>query len=1123
MQDDDKFSNEVIFKGLSLDVDEKDIRNYLDQKCGSISKFNLLKNEQGLSKGIAIVSFETEEGCNKAIELNNSDFIGRYLHIEKTKPKNEKPAHLYFNEDSKTIFVGNLTFRTNKETLMKFFASCGKVVDARIAEAEGKSRGFGHVEFQDISGVVNALKKAGRQLDGRPIKVDIAAQRIQYVALAKTTLAAKKPVAKKEMSSYDNSESEEEKQAGQEQESEDYEDSEESEEQKLIASKAEKMGPAHQSVNEDSKTIFIDNLSFRTNKETLLKFFTSFSNIASASITEAERKCKGFGYIEFEDRSAFESALKNTLEQIDGRPIKVNFTAKIIQSVAKKESTSSDDSESEEEKPAANKQTAQKQESQEYKDNDEESDEQKPVAKKVEKKEVKEESTKGDKFSNEVIIKGLSFNADENDIGNYLDEKCGSVIRVNILKNEQGCSKGIAFVSFETEEGCNKAVELNNSDFMGRFIIIEKTNPKTERPAHLPVDEDSKTIFVSNLSFKTDKETLMKFFASCGKVVHARIAEVEGKSRGFGHVEFEDISGVINALKKAGEQLDGRPIKVDVAATRGKRESFNRSNGNFNNNRGDFSVGNNTFTTMQAIAKKESSSSDSNESEEEKPATNKLAAQKQESEDFKDRDEESENKSVAKKAEKKEVKEESTKGDKFSNQVIIKGLSFNADENDIGNYLDEKCGSIIRVNILKNEQGCSKGIAFVSFETEEGCNKAVELNNSDFMGRFIIIEKTNPKTERPAHLPVDEDSKTIFVSNLSFKTDKETLMKFFASCGKVVHARIAEVEGKSRGFGHVEFEDISGVVNALKKAGEQLDGRPIKVDVAATRGKRESFNRSNGNFNNNRGDFSVGNNTFTTMQAIAKKESSSSDSNESDEKKPAANKLAAQNKDRDEESEKQKPVAKKVEKNEVEEESTEGDKFSNEVIVKGLSFDADENDIGNYLDEKCGSIIRVNILKNEQGCSKGIAFVSFETEEGCNKAVELNNSDFMGRYIIIEKTNPKTERPTHLNNDEESKTIFVGNLSFKTDKETIKKFFSSCGKVADACIAEAEGKSRGFGFVEFEDRSCVENALKKVGEQIDGRPIKVEVMASRDNNSFINERKGDITQLQGKVQSLSKN
>ena len=59
--------------------------------------------------------------------------------------------------------------------MKKFFGKCGQVVDARIAQADGKSRGFGHVEFTDKSGVENALKLAGEDMDGRAIKVDVAA------------------------------------------------------------------------------------------------------------------------------------------------------------------------------------------------------------------------------------------------------------------------------------------------------------------------------------------------------------------------------------------------------------------------------------------------------------------------------------------------------------------------------------------------------------------------------------------------------------------------------------------------------------------------------------------------------------------------------------------------------------------------------------------------------------------------------------------------------------------------------------------------------------------------------------------------------------------------------------
>lgn len=127
--------------------------------------------------------------------------------------------------------------------------------------------------------------------------------------------------------------------------------------------------------------------------------------------------------------------------------------------------------------------------------------------------------------------------------------------------------------------------------------------------------------------------------------------------------------------------------------------------------------------------------------------------------------------------------------------------------------------------------------------------------------------------------------------------------------------------------------------------------------------------------------------------------------------------------------------------------------------MKGLSFKADENDIGNFLDEKFGPVTRVNLLKNDDGRSKGIAFITFETEDGCNSAVAGSNCDFMGRYLVIERTKPKGDRPPQQGQgqgtvDESSKTIFVGNLSFKTDADMLKNFFSSCGNVQDARIAQ---------------------------------------------------------------------
>jgi RNA recognition motif-containing protein len=65
------------------------------------------------------------------------------------------------------------------------------------------------------------------------------------------------------------------------------------------------------------------------------------------------------------------------------------------------------------------------------------------------------------------------------------------------------------------------------------------------------------------------------------------------------------------------------------------------------------------------------------------------------------------------------------------------------------------------------------------------------------------------------------------------------------------------------------------------------------------------------------------------------------------------------------------------------------------------------------------------------------------------------------------------------------RTVFVGGLSFRVSEQALGKFFSQFGRVMDLRIIENSdpltGKSKGFGFVMFEDASVAEQ-LRKQGE-----------------------------------------
>jgi cold-inducible RNA-binding protein len=74
------------------------------------------------------------------------------------------------------------------------------------------------------------------------------------------------------------------------------------------------------------------------------------------------------------------------------------------------------------------------------------------------------------------------------------------------------------------------------------------------------------------------------------------------------------------------------------------------------------------------------------------------------------------------------------------------------------------------------------------------------------------------------------------------------------------------------------------------------------------------------------------------------------------------------------------------------------------------------------------------------------------------------------------------------------KKIFVGSLAWATDSAGLQAAFERFGNIEEATvISDREtGRSRGFGFVTFEDESAVQQAISEMdGSQLDDRPIVV--------------------------------
>ena len=75
-----------------------------------------------------------------------------------------------------------------------------------------------------------------------------------------------------------------------------------------------------------------------------------------------------------------------------------------------------------------------------------------------------------------------------------------------------------------------------------------------------------------------------------------------------------------------------------------------------------------------------------------------------------------------------------------------------------------------------------------------------------------------------------------------------------------------------------------------------------------------------------------------------------------------------------------------------------------------------------------------------------------------------------------------------------SKKLYIGGLSWNTDDHGLRNAFEQHGEISEAkVITDREtGRSRGFGFITFNEGSDADNAIEQMnGTELDGRTLNV--------------------------------
>jgi RNA recognition motif-containing protein len=79
--------------------------------------------------------------------------------------------------------------------------------------------------------------------------------------------------------------------------------------------------------------------------------------------------------------------------------------------------------------------------------------------------------------------------------------------------------------------------------------------------------------------------------------------------------------------------------------------------------------------------------------------------------------------------------------------------------------------------------------------------------------------------------------------------------------------------------------------------------------------------------------------------------------------------------------------------------------------------------------------------------------------------------------------------------------LFIGSLAYATTDDSLKAHFEQVGPVASARVVTDRdtGRSKGFGFVEFENDADNQKAVDQLdGKELDGRTIAVSLARPRE-------------------------
>lgn len=133
-----------------------------------------------------------------------------------------------------------------------------------------------------------------------------------------------------------------------------------------------------------------------------------------------------------------------------------------------------------------------------------------------------------------------------------------------------------------------------------------------------------------------------------------------------------------------------------------------------------------------------------------------------------------------------------------------------------------------------------------------------------------------------------------------------------------------------------------------------------------------------------------------------------------------------------------------------------------------------------------GNILSCKVAQDEFGNSKGYGFVHYETAEAANNAIKHVNGMLLNdKKVFVGHHISKKDRQSKFEEMKANFTnIYVKNIDSEVTDEEFRGLFEKFGEITSATLSrDQDGKSRGFGFVNYSSHESAQAAAEEMNDK----------------------------------------